>query len=268
MVIPVAPLIGVGSFALSTMAKAVASLYGAASNFSDFLNVHIQEMQTSANPTIASTGRILEMAKFGFGLGYLSSVIIIAVGQMLLGNTLAAVTTVATAAVLSNPIAMTCGALGAIIYGWGALSDEQKNTMLDKLAKGLETGVELIKSIVLFVITTANDLLNSQALKDFKVFISDKAALFGRTLSDVTHQTVDVISDAAASVKKHAELAIASSVKVSGNVSTKAGETLSDLGKTAGQAIDHTGEAAKHALENGKAVILRARRNLFDKSEP
>lgn len=274
MVIPVPPvlavngLIGAGTSALSGMAKAVAGLYGAASNFNEFLNSHIQEMQASANATIASTGRILEMAKFGFGLGYLSSVAIIAVGQFLLGNTLAVVTTVATAAVMSNPIAMTCGAVGAIIYGWGALSDEQKNAMLDKLAKGLDIGVELIKSIIAFVISTAKDLLSSKALKDFKIFISEKAALFGCSLSDVTHQAVDVLSDAAASVKKRAELAIASTVRVTGDASTRVGESLSELSKSTGDAIDHTGEAAKHALENGKSVIRRARRQLFDKSAP
>lgn len=272
MVIPVSPLlaadglISAGNFALSGMAKAVAALYGSASNFNEFLNNHLYEMQASANATIASTGRILEMAKFGFGLGYMSSVAIIAVGQFLLGNTLAVVTTVATAAVMSNPIAMTCGAVGAIIYGWGALSDEQKNQMLDKLAKGLEIGVELIKSLIAFVIGTAKDLLNSRALKDFKIFISEKAALFGCSLSDVTHQAVDVLSDAAASVKKHAELAIASTVRVTGDASTRAGESLSELSKSTRDVIDHTGEAAKDVFANGKSVI-RALADSYSKNQ-
>jgi hypothetical protein len=274
MVIPVPPLIaaealfGVGGFALSSMTSAVAGLYGVASDLNDFLNSHIKEMQSSANATIASTGRILEMAKYGFGLGYLSSVVVIAAGQLLLGNSLSAITTVATAATLSNPIAMTCGAVGAILYGWNALSDEQKNAMLDKLTHGLDIGVELIKSIISFVIGKAKELLSSQALKDFKAFISDKAALFGRSLSDVTHLTVDVLSDAATSVKKGAELAISSAVKVTGEASARVGESMADLSKTAGHAIDQTGEAAKQVLESGKAVVRRARGQKSDTLEP
>jgi hypothetical protein len=252
-------LVGGSGFVLSAMAKAVAGLYGVATNLSDFLDRHVQEMQSSANVTIATTGRILEMAKYGFGLGYLSSVTIIAVGQSLLGNTFSAVITVATAATLSNPVAMTCGAVGAIVYGWSALNDEEKNALLDKLSHGLEIGVELIKSIIAFVINTAKELLSSQVLKDLKNYIAEKAALFGRSLSDVTHLTVDVISDAASTVKRHTESAIAGTVKVAGEASEKVGETLSDLGKVAGQAIDHTGVAAKQVLEDGKQVIRRAR---------
>lgn len=235
---------------LGAMAQAVATLYGVAGNLNDFLNDHLQAMQASDNITISTTGKILELAKFGFGLGYMSSVTIIAAGQYLLGNTFAAVATVATAATLSNPIAMTCGAVGAIVYGWSALSDEQRNAILDKLARGLEIGVELIKSIISFVIKTAKELFSSQTLKDLKNFISEKAALFGRSLSDITHLTVDVISDTAASVKKHAGVAIAGTVKVAGDASDMVGETLSGIGKAAGQAI-----------EDGKEVILRTRRD-------
>lgn len=274
MVIPVPPLLaakalaGVGGFAFSSMAKAVAGLYGVASDLNDFLNEHIQEMQSSANTTIASTGRILEMAKYGFGLGYLSSVAIIAVGQLLLGNPLSVISTVATAATLSNPIAMTCGAVGAILYGWSALSDEERNEMLDKLAHGLDIGVELIKSIISFVIGKAKELLNSQTLKDFKDFIADNAALFGRNLSDVTHLAIDVLSDAASSVMKHAETLLASTVKVTGDASAKVGESMADLSKAAGDAIDHTGEAGKQVLESGKDALRRARGQKSDTLEP
>ena len=40
----------------------------------------------SENVTISRTGRVLEMAKLGFGIGYLTSVVVIAVAQLLLGN--------------------------------------------------------------------------------------------------------------------------------------------------------------------------------------
>lgn len=262
MVIPVAamPLFGVSGFALSAMAKAVAALYGVAGEINDFLDRHIQEMQTSANPTVATTGRVLEGAKFGFGLGYITSVTVIAAGQYLLGNTLAAVSTVITAAVLSNPIAMTCAALGALLYGWHALNNEERNGILDQLAAGLQIGVELIKSILGYVIQSTKDILGSKALKEFKAYIEDKAALFGRTLSDVTHLAVDAIGDAAAAVKRGAEVAIAGAVEVAGGATDKVGETLSDLGRAAGEAIDGTGVAARQVLDGSKAVIRRARR--------
>ncbi len=246
---------------LGVVATAVAGLYGIGSDINRHINEHIDAMKESGNPTIAKTGRILDGAKFGFGLGYISSVTIIAVGQYLLGNTLAVVSTVATAATLSNPIAMTCAAVGAILYGWGALSNDERNDILDKLAHGLEIGVELIKSIIAFVIQTAKTLFGNQMLKDFKVYIADKAALFGRSLSDVTRLTVDVVSDAASTVKRHAEAALTSTVRAAGDASDKVGVALSDLGRVAGSAIDQTGEAAQQVIEGGKKVIRRARSN-------
>jgi hypothetical protein len=127
------------------------------------------------------------MAKYGFGLGYISSVTIMAAGQLLLGNPLAAMSTVASVAALSNPIALTCAAVGAILYGWSALDDKEKNAILDQLARGLNLGVELIKSVIAFVINTAKEVMDSKAIKDLKAYIADKVALFGRSLSDVTH---------------------------------------------------------------------------------
>ena len=107
------PLAG-AALALSPIAEAVAALYGMGVAINDYLDRHIEEMKGSENPTASRTGAVLEMAKFGFGVGYLSSVVVISVGQYLLGNTLAAITTVATAATLTNPIAMTCAAVGAV----------------------------------------------------------------------------------------------------------------------------------------------------------
>jgi len=251
---------GIGAISgLSAMVQAVAALYGIASGINDYVNRHIDDMKASSNPTVEKTGRILEMAKYGFGLGYLSSVTVIAVGQYLLGNTLAAMSTVATAATLSNPIAMTCAAMGAIFYGWSALNDVERNAVLDKLAQGLEIGVELIKAMVDFVIQAGKDLFSTQRLKEFKTFIADNAALFGRSLSDVTRLTVDVIGDAAVTAKKHAGAALTSTVKAASDATGVVSERLSDLGKAAGGAIDQTGIAAQQVIDGGKEVIRRAR---------
>jgi hypothetical protein len=250
-------LAGAGIPVLTATAQAVAALYGIASNINDFINGHIEDMKRSSNPTVEKTGRILEMAKFGFGLGYLSSVTIIAVGQYLLGNTLAAVSTLAAAATLSNPIAMTCAAVGAILYGWQALNDDERNGILDSLAQGLEIGVELIKSMVAFVINTAHELFNSKLVKDFKDFIADKAALFGRSLSDVTHLTVDVIAETASSVKRHAEDAATNTARTAGEAAGKIGETLSGLGRSAGQLKERVGAKADQVIEAGRDVLRR-----------
>jgi uncharacterized protein YjgD (DUF1641 family) len=134
------------------------------------------------------------MAKLGFGIGYITPVVVISVGQLLLGNTLSAITTIATAATLTNPIAMTCAAIGAIYYGWGALSDTEREEMLEKLSAGLEVGIELIKSIVRFVIDKTKELLSSKNIEEIKKYIGSAAAVFGKSLSDVTHKFTDVVS--------------------------------------------------------------------------
>jgi hypothetical protein len=245
--------------ALSAMGAAIAALYGVASDLNDFIDRHIDDMKASSNATVEKTGRILEMAKFGFGLGYLSSVTIMAVGQLLLGNTLSAVSTVATAAALSNPIAMTCAAVGAIVYGWHALSDAERTDLLDKLAHGLEIGVQLIQSVVGFVVQTAKDLFDSKLLKDFKAYIADKAGLFGRNLSDVTHLAVDSIADAAAAVKKRAQEAANATAKAAGEASDKVGEAFTDLGRGVDRVKADAELATQQVLLGGKEVIRRVR---------
>lgn len=259
MVIAAATMLGLGGTVLSATAQAVAALYGVASNLNEFLDRHIQEMQSSTNPTVATTGRVLEAAKLGFGLGYISSVTIIAVGQYLLGNTLSAASTVVSAATLTNPIAMTCAAFGAILYGWNALSDQERNDILDRLAQGLSIGVELIKSVIHFVVKSAKELLDSKALKEFKTFIAETASLFGRTLSDVTRQTVDAMADAAMAAKRHAEAALATTAKAASDTGTKIGESLTDLRRAAGDAADQTEEAARKAIQSGKQALHRFR---------
>jgi len=89
------------------MGQAVAALYGITSGINDYVNQYLADMKASSNPTVERTDRMVEMAKYGFGLGYPSSAMVIAVGRFLLGNTLTAISTVATAGTLSNPLAMT-----------------------------------------------------------------------------------------------------------------------------------------------------------------
>lgn len=253
--IPAAPLIplaiaglSVGSVALSAMTKAIQKLYGVAGDVNDYLNNHIEAMKSSENPTISRTGRILEMAKYGFGVGYLSSVVIIAVGQLLLGNTFAAITTVATAATLTNPIAMTCAAFGAIYYGWGALSDVERDEILEKISKGLETGIELIKAIVRFVIEKSNELLSAKNIDEIKEFIGSAAAVFGRTLGDVTHKFTDVVSDTFDVVKKK-----------SGKAMGKTIDIASDAYRTVSETAEKATDGIRGKLEKTSPKLLKAK---------
>lgn len=219
--------------ALSVIAKAIKTLYGMAEEINKYIDKHIEEMKNSENPTIARTGRVLEMAKFGFGIGYITPVIVIAVGQLLLGNPLSAAGTVVTAATLTNPIAMTCAAIGAIYYGWGALTEVERNEMLDKLSRGLEVGIELIKSIVHFIVDKTKELLSSKNIEEMKKFIAAAAATFGKTLGDVTHKITDVVSDSLEALRKKSGVAIDRTVDI-------ASDAYMTVKETAGKVADHT----------------------------
>lgn len=234
------------------MALAIRALYGmgkaaaqAAQDINSFLDRHIADLKQSDNPTIASTGRVLEAAKFGFGLGYMSSVAIIATGQLLLGNGLAAAGTVAAGVTLINPIAMTCAAVGAIYYGWDALTDKERAAILDRLSVGLEMGVELIKSLVGFVIRMTKEFLSSKQLAEFKEFIKTQAAQFGKTLYDVTHAVGDLVKGAA---------------ERAGDLAGQAVDLTSAVArKTAGLASDAAGKVADSASDVANVVTGKFR---------
>ncbi len=57
------------SIVLGPIATAIAAAYKMGSTVNEFINDHIETLKASDNPTISSTGRVLEGAKFGFGLG-------------------------------------------------------------------------------------------------------------------------------------------------------------------------------------------------------
>lgn len=254
------PLAG-ASIVLSPMAQAIQALYGIAVEINKYFDNHILDMKKSENPTISRTGRVLEMAKYGFGLGYISSVVIVSVGQLLLGNFLSAITTVATAATVTNPIAMTCAAIGAIYYGWGALSDTERDEMLDKLSKGLNLGIELIKAMVRFVIDSTNGLLNSKNLKDLKTYIVSAAAVFGKTLGDVTHKFADVVGDTFDVVKKKTGEAATKTSDIADELVTKGGKVIDKTTEMAGQTYDSVKKAGAKAATSTRKAITKLKSN-------
>ena len=189
-------MVAVAAFAMTEMAEAIKNAYGVAKDFNAFVDEHIDVLKASANVMISRVGRVLEGAKYGFGIGYVVPMAIIAAGQLLLGNPLAAGVTVITTATLTNPVAMTCAAVGAIYYGWAALSDDERQVILDKLSHGFEIGVELVKSILAYVIDKSKELLTSENAVEVKMFIAEGAERFGRTLGDVTGSISDKIKGA------------------------------------------------------------------------
>lgn len=235
-------------FALSQMASVIKGMYNMGGDVNEYIDGHIEQMKKSDNATISKTGTVIERAKYGFGLGYMSSVAIIATGQLLLGNTLAAVGTAATAVTLTNPIAMTCAAVGAIYYGWGALSTAEQDAILDSLKRGLEIGIETIKSIILFVIRVTKELLSPENIAEFKAFIKTYAGKFGKSLSDVTGKMVDILKDAAEKTVKVSTGFYESTTVVLNEVATQTSIAASS-------AAGATSTAAKSALVSTSLFI-------------
>ena len=216
--------IPLAAFATSSIVSNITKIYGVATDINNWVNQHIQTMQNSENVTISRTGKVLEGAKFGFGLGYAAPIIAIATGQILLGNTFTAAAVVATAPV--NPIAMTCASIGAIYYGWGALNDVERNDILDKLSRGLEIGIELIKSIIHYVINGITSEVTQNYLKALKKNIEEEAAKFGKTLYDVTHSSADKMKEVLTRTVTTAHSAIEASVEAATEVATAVKEKI------------------------------------------
>ena len=49
---------------------AIKALYGVATSVNTFIDEHIAKLKAHENETIKTTGRVLENAKAGFGIGY------------------------------------------------------------------------------------------------------------------------------------------------------------------------------------------------------
>lgn len=240
----IAAALPVAGFAMSGMTQAIGSLYSVTGDISSWMDKHIQDMQASDNLTISRTGKVLEGAKLGFGLGYTVPVTVIAVGQFLLGNTLAAIATIGTAATFTNPIAMTCAAVGAIYYGWTALSDDERADALDKLSNGLEIGIELIKSVIRYVVDGLSNLMTSKHLVEFKEFISEGAKRFGKTLYDVTHDLTDKLS----------QLWSGASASVSVTVE-KSKETIKESSESVIKSMRQIKDGATSTIDEATALI-------------
>lgn len=234
------PFVAGAEIASDAILKAITALYGTAKSINEFLNDHIEEMKRSEKHTVSRTGEVLEMAKIGFGIGFISPIVVIATGQMILGNPFSATVVVITAPL--NPSAMTCAAVGAVYYGWNVLTDQEKNEILDKLSEGLKIGIEMIKSVIHFIINKTKEILSEENLNEIKKYIRSAAEFFGNTLGNVTNKFVDMITDTLVNFKE------------------KGGETVET-------AIDIFSKTLDWFKEQGETVIEKLAPNKGEKVE-
>ncbi|MEC7818410.1 MAG: hypothetical protein VX454_07060 [Pseudomonadota bacterium] len=172
------------------LAKVVATYGVSAHDDSEqkrFITKHIADLETSDNEAVARTGFVLKRANEGFGLGHKVPLSIIAMGQAMLGIDLA----VAAPFLASNPAAFTAAALGAVYYGYQALDDEERAELHARIGAALDFGVELVKTIINFCISTMKSLLDPETLAQIKKYVADAAEAAGNSLYDVTGKMLD-----------------------------------------------------------------------------
>jgi hypothetical protein len=193
---------------ITPIVEAIRLLYGTAKTINEFIDEQIDSMKSSAKEAVQVCGKILEGVKYGFGIGYATSIVAITVGHLLMGNPLSAggtlISGVSGVAVFTNPIAMTCAAIGAIYYGWNALDEHEKEAIIERVVNDFKIGVELIKAIINYVITKTKELMSSDALADIKSFVQESAKTFGKTLSEITRNLKDKVVDTAEYMKDKA----------------------------------------------------------------
>lgn len=241
------------------MAVGLAKAYGAKAFGPAALNMffadHIAHLKASDIELVQQTGLILDGATSGFGIGYVASTAVISAGQLMLGNTLDAAVTIGTAAAFSNPAAATCAAIGAVYYGYHALSDEQRAAFLEKLENGLDIGRELIKSVIAYVENALTKILNSDLMKSLRSYVSEYASMFGRSLADITrsvsdrvvlvaHQASVAAYDAAASVGN----AVYDGATAAGKMSSSVGGSISTASQKSGEWLSETSAQAKERI--------------------
>jgi hypothetical protein len=216
--------------------QAIAALYGVATSISDFIDEHVAAMKKSGNATVRATGSVIEGARHGFGIGYITPLVIIAVGQLILGNPLSAIAVVGSGVMLTNPIAMTCGALGAIFHGWRALTEDERDAIVERLTEAFTVGAELIRAMVQFTVKAMSDLLSAENIQEFRRLVADTAQAFGRSLSDITQSVKDRLAEATDAVSE--------------GVSRTAGAVIAGASTAADSVAAHVTAATQAARES------------------
>lgn len=93
----------------------------------------------------------------------------------------------------THPVASTCAAVGAIWFGWRALSKSEQQALLDKLSQGFSLATEVIREAIDLALKLLKSILGSKEIAGLKDFLVASAAGFGRTLYAITGQVRDLI---------------------------------------------------------------------------
>lgn len=186
-------VVSMSKFALTSMAKTVMLMYSAAGSINTFVDRHVDALKTSGDPQISKIGGVLESAKKGLLLGYAAPVVLIATGQLLLGHPLLAGANVLSAVTLTNPIASTCAAIGAIWFGWRALDKTEQEAILKKLSDGFELASDVIQAVIEFAQSQLKSTFSSKELSNLRDVVVEFARKLGRSLYAITGSLKDLL---------------------------------------------------------------------------
>ena len=250
-----------------TMSVALARLYGAEAfgpaALNNFFASHISDLKASEVELVHQTGMVLDAATAGYGIGYVGSTAILAAGQLMLGNTLSAAATVGTAAAFSNPAAATCAAVGAVYYGYHALSDDERNMLIKKLQDGLAIGRELITSIISYVQNSLTKMLDADLLKTLRSYVVEYANLFGRSFVDITNS----VSDRIVLLAHKAAMNASEAAETIGAKFYSGAVSISDFGSEAGGSVMAAGAVAGNWASDAGAKLRQKVSSLKSKND-
>ena len=119
--------------ALKLAASAASTVGSAALQANDSFDSMIDRLKSSENITINRIGRVIEGTKFGFLLGYVTPSILTAAGVCLTTGDLSLAVAGGIEA-FTNPVSGVCAAVGAVYFGWQALSDQNVTRFFSRLA--------------------------------------------------------------------------------------------------------------------------------------
>ena len=179
--------------AASAGVKSLSQLYNFTADAARFAVSHIDTLKAADNAIANRCGQLLEAANEGFGLGNETALVLIGVGQHLLGNPLTAVA--ASGAAAANPVVMTCAAIGAIHYGWNAMSQDERDVLLKAVSGAFRVGTEFIRSLATFAFDMIKALMSAENIAELKKVVATAAAAFGTKLSEITHALSDRIAE-------------------------------------------------------------------------
>lgn len=179
------------------MTDALRGAYGMDNNVHDFIEGHIADLKRSEEPAISLTGNVLEAAEHEFGIDYITPLIILATGHLLLGNPLREADYIATSSLNSN--FMSCAAVGAIYYGWRTLHSQERDELVVRLSSGFDVGRVLVRCVINFLVDQTKEILDRNNLKEMKNYIGKAVDMLRNKFGEdtlISYRPITRINDA------------------------------------------------------------------------